>query len=52
VAVVLSVCEVLLKFPLYPVPDGALLFTTASTTVLCYLSKYFLEKFCVPGEIC
>jgi hypothetical protein len=38
VALALSVCEVLLKFPLYSVQDGALLFTTASTTVVGYLS--------------
>lgn len=32
------VCKVLLKFPLYSVPDGARLFTTASMTVVCYFS--------------
>lgn len=43
-AVTLSVCEVLLKFPLCSVPDGALLFTTASTTVVCYLSIKILFR--------
>lgn len=43
-ALALSVCEVLLKFPLYSVPDGALLFTTASTTVVCYLSIKILRE--------
>lgn len=44
VALALSVWEVLLKFPLYSVPDGALLFTTASTTVVCYLSIKILFR--------
>lgn len=48
-ALALSVCGVLLKFPLYSVPEGALLFTT----VVCYLSiKILFREILWVGEIC
>ena len=53
VALALSVCEVLLKFPLYSVPDGALYLPLLARLLyaICQL-KYFIEKFYGPGEIC